>query len=115
MITDKLRKLGEYIEKIDSIKPIEFLESNMKKIEKELRAYKAEQLELGEEFKKDIFKVMNKYSKVGIPNSVVLCELYNVLISFSRKSMIEEQANLLGIDGRMYKDEVNLLFKGKSI
>jgi len=29
--------------------------------------------------------------------------------------MIEEQANLLGIDGRMYKDEVNLLFKGKSI
>jgi len=35
MITDKLRKLGEYIEKIDSIKPIEFLESNMKKIEKE--------------------------------------------------------------------------------
>jgi len=114
MIADKLRKLGEYIEKIDSIKPIELLESNMKKIEKDLRSCSAEQLKLGDEFKKDIFKVITEYSKRGISNSVALCELYNVLISFSRKSMIEGQANLLDIDRRMYKDEVNLLFKGKS-
>ena len=115
MIMDKLRKLGEYIEKIDRIKPIELLESNMKKIEKDLRFCSKEQLELVDEFKKDIFKVMNEYSKRGISNPLVLCELYNLLISYSRKSMIEEQANLLDIDRRMYKDEVNLLFKGKSI
>jgi len=115
MIADKLRRLGEYIEKIDRIKPIELLESNMKKIEKELRTCSEGQLELGDEFKKDIFKVINEYSKRGISNSVILCELYNLLICYSRKSMIEEQANLLDIERRMYKDEVNLLFKGKSI
>lgn len=114
MIGEKLRELGEYIEKIDEIKPIELLETNMKKIEKELEEVPTEQLELGSEFNKDIFKVMNEYSKEGISNSVILCGLYNILIGFSRKSMIETQAELLGIDRKMYKDEMNLLFKGKS-
>lgn len=114
MIGAKLRKLGEYIEKIDRTKPIDLLESNMKKIEKELGAFTTEQLELGSEFNKDIFKVINEYSKEGISNSVILCGLYNILIGFSRKSMIETQAELLGIDRKMYKDEMNLLFKGKS-
>jgi hypothetical protein len=57
---------------------------------------------------------MGEYGKKGVSNSVILCELYNVLIGFSRKSMIETQAELLGIDRKMYKDEMNLLFKGKS-
>ena len=114
MIGEKLRKLGEYIEKIDRTKPIELLESNMKKIEEELKEISTGQLELGDKFNKDLFKVMNEYGKKGVSSSVILCELYNVLIGFSRKSMIETQAELLGIDRKMYKDEMNLLFKGKS-
>ena len=115
MIGEKLRELGEYIEKIDEIKPIELLETNMKKIEKELEELPAEQLELGSEFNKDIFRVMTEYSKKDISNSVIICELYNLLIGFSRKSMIETRAESLGIDRKMYKDEMGLLFKGKSI
>jgi len=114
MIGEKLRELGEYIEKIDEIKPIELLGTNMKKIEEELEELPAEQLELGSEFNKDIFRVMTEYSKKDISNSVIICELYNLLIGFSRKSMIETRAELLGIDRKMYKDEMNLLFKGKS-
>ena len=113
MIGEKLRELGEYIEKIDEIKPIELLEINMKKIEKELEEFPTEQLELGSEFNKDIFRVMTEYSKKDISNSVIICELYNRLIDFSRKSMIETRAGSLGIDRKMYKDEMGLLFKGK--
>jgi len=114
MIGEKLRELGEYIEKIDEIKPIELLEINMKKIEKELEEFPTEQLELGSEFNKDIFRVMTEYSKKDISNSVIICELYNRLIDFSRKSMIKTRAESLGIDRKMYKEEMGLLFKGKS-
>jgi len=115
MIGEKLRELGDYIEKINEIKPIELLEKNMKKIEKDLKVLPAEQLELGIEFNKDIFRVMTEYSKKSISNSVIIFELYNLLIGFSRKSMIETRAGFLGIDRKMYKDQTNLLFKGKSI
>jgi len=37
MIGEKLRELGEYIEKIDEIKPIELLEINMKSSLKKIR------------------------------------------------------------------------------
>jgi len=114
MIGEKLRELREYIEKIDEIKPIELLETNMKKIEKELEELPPEQSDLGIEFNKDIFRVMTEYSKKSISNSVIICELYNFLIGFSRKLMIETRAESLGIDRKMYKDEMNLLFKGKS-
>ena len=115
MIGEKLRKLGEYIERIDEIKSIELLDANIKKIEKELEEFPAEQLELGSEFNKDIFRVIAEYSKKSISNYVIIYELYNLLIGFSRKSMIETRAESLGIDRKMYKDEMNLLFKGKSI
>ena len=113
MIGEKLRELGEYIEKINEIKPIDLLETNMKKIEKDLERFPVEQLELGGEFNKDIFRVMAEYSKKDISNYGIICELYNLLIGFLRKSMIETRAELLGIDRKMYKDEMALLFKGK--
>jgi len=113
MMGEKLRELGEYIGKINEIKPIELLEINMKKIKKELEELPAEQLELGSEFNKEIFRVMAEYSKKEISNSVIICELYNLIIGFSRKSMIETRAESLGIDRKLYKDEMGLLFKGK--
>ena len=35
------------------------------------------------------------------------------MIELLRKTMIETQAKSLGIDRKMYKDEMNLLYKGK--
>ena len=113
MIKDKLTELGKYIENIDRLKSIELLETNMKKIEKDLKEFPREQFELGDKFSKDISMVMNDYKKKGVFNSMIICELHNILIRFIRKSLVEEQAGLLGIDRKMYKEEMRLLFKGK--
>ena len=57
--------------------------------------------------------MIGEYKTKGSSNSVIICEMYNILISFLRKSLVEEQAELLGIDRKMYKKEMGLLFKGK--
>jgi len=113
MIKDKLKELSKYIEEIDEIKPIGLLESNIRKIEKDLQNLPREQLDLGDKFSKDILKQVNEYKKKELFNSVITCELYNILIGLIRKSMVEAQAELLGIDRKMYKEEMRLLFKGK--
>ena len=110
MIMNKLRELGEYVEEMDRIKPIELLETNLRKIEKE---FPTEQNDLEDKFNEDVFKVVEEYRKKGASNSVIICELYNILISFLRKTLIEEQVESLGIDRKMYKEEMRLLFKGK--
>jgi len=113
MIKDKLKELSKYIEEIDGIKPIELLEINMKKIEKDLQNLPREQIDLGDKFSKDILNQVNEYKKKDLFNSVIAYGLYNALISLLRNSMIEAQAELLGIDRKMYKEEMRLLFKGK--
>jgi len=113
MIKNKLNELSKYIEEINRLKPIELLEINMKKIEKELQDLPREQIDLGDELSKYILNQLNEYKKKDLVNSVIIYGLYNALISLSRKSVIEAQAELLGIDRKMYKEEMRLLFKGK--
>ena len=115
MIGKKLRELGEYIEKIDSFKPGKLLETHLIEVEKDLMDIPREQLEFGEKFGNDIIKVVKEHSKKGTSNSIILSELYNIVYSYARKSMIETRADLLGINRRMYKAEMNLLFKGRKI
>ena len=112
MIDSKLKELGEYIDKIDTIEPIVLIETYLKHVEKDLKNIPVEQLEIRDKFSNDIVELVREYSKKGNP-SIIISELFNVLFSFSRKSMIETRADLLGIDRKMYKSEMNLLFKGK--
>ena len=112
MIDSKLRDLGEYIEKIDTIEPIELIDTYMKHVEKDLKDITREQLEIRDKFSNDLVELVREYSRKGI-HSIIINELINVLFSFCRKSIIESRADLLGIDRKMYKSEMNLLFKGK--
>ena len=113
MIADKLKELGEYAEELDKEKPGELLENYMKQIEGELRRLPEEQLILGNKFGNDIVRTINDYIKKGTLNSVISYHLLNVLVSYVKLSLIENKANLFGIDRKLYKQEMNLLFKGK--
>ena len=114
MIRKKLKELDEYIKKIDETKPIEFLETSMKQIEEEIKEIPTDQLELADVFHKDLIELMESYTKKGTYKSVIINQLYNAIINFSRSTAIEHKAVSLGIDRTLYKREMGFLFKGKA-
>ena len=114
MIGIKLKELEEYIKKIDEFKPIRFLESYMLQIEDDLKEIPNEQLKIAELFNKDLIVLMERYTKKRIYKSIIINEMYNFILNFSRRSAIESRAELLGIDKTLYKKEMNFLFKGKT-
>ena len=87
MIDSKLKDLGEYIEKIDTIESIVLIETYMKHVEKDMKDITREQLEIRDKFSNDIVELVREYSIKGI-HSIIMSELFNVLFSFCRKSMI---------------------------
>ena len=113
MIKDKLNELGEFVETINETKPITLLETNIKKIEENLKEFPIEQFNLGHSFSKDILEIVEEHKIKETSNSIIICELYNIIINILRKTTIEEKAELLGIDKKLYKNEMKLLFKGK--
>jgi hypothetical protein len=114
MIGIKLKELEEYIKKIDKFKPIRFLESYIKKIEDDLKEIDNEQLRIAELFNQDLILLIEKYTNKRIYNSIIINEMYNFIINFSRRSAIESKAALLGINKKLYKKEMSFLFKGKT-
>jgi hypothetical protein len=113
MIKDKLNKLGDCVDEIYKLKSIELLGVNIIKIEEDLKNLPKEQVDLGYNFRKDISNMIKDSKNKGTCNPVIIYELYNILIDSLRKSVIEERAEQLGIDKKMYKEEMRLLFKGK--
>ena len=113
MIADKLKELGDYAEELEKEKTGELLEKYMKQIEGELKSLQEEQLILGNKFENDVIRTINDYNKKGTLNSVISYHLLNVLVNYVKLSLVENKANLFGIDRKLYKQEMNLLFKGK--
>ncbi|MEA3457707.1 MAG: hypothetical protein U9R21_03425 [Candidatus Thermoplasmatota archaeon] len=114
MIRKKLKELDEYIKKIDETRPIEFLETSIKQIEEEIKETSTAQLELADAFHKDLIELIEGYTKKETYESVIISQLYNVIINFSRRAAIEHKAASLGIDRTLYKREMGFLFKGKT-
>jgi len=110
MLKGNLNELGEYIEKINSSKPVDLLETKLEEIEK---IYHSSEIIIDNEFNKDISKLIQFYNDKGLSNSEIIYELYYFLIDYTQRSLIEEKANMLGIDKKLYKNEMGLLFKGK--
>lgn len=113
MIDDKLKKLGDYIEELEKEKPSVLIEDFLKQIENEINNLSVEQLELGNQFGNNIIITINEYIDKNILKNIIGYHLLSILVSFIQKSLVEDKANLLGIDKNLYKKDMNLLFKGK--
>lgn len=109
----KLKELEEYIKKIDKVKPIRFLETYMKQIGDDFNEIPNEQLKIAEYFNKDLNELIERYAKKRIHKSIIINQMYNFIINFSRISAIESKAVSLGVDNKLYKTEMSFLFKGK--
>jgi hypothetical protein len=112
MIKDELKKLGEYAEELQKEEPFDLLYNYTYKITEELEKLPEYQSNLGNEFSKKIINIVNEYVNKDLNSSTISYQLLSVLVSFIKKSMIEEKAISLGINSNLYKKEMKFLFKG---
>jgi hypothetical protein len=111
MIEKNLDELGKYAEEIKNEEPLKLIEKYFS--ENEFNNLNNIQLEIEKDFQNDIVKVINNYKDEGIPDKMISSYLFDVLIIFIKKSLIEQKANELDIDSNLYKNEMRFLFKGK--
>ena len=112
MYTDKLNELGEYAERLEKEEPLDLLYDYINQVTRELENLPKYQSRLGNEFGNDVIKVVNGYTSKDLLTSLISYHLLSILVSFVKKSMIENKANSLGINRNLYKREMNFLFKG---
>ena len=113
MIADKLKQLGEYAEELEKEEPLDLLYNYISQITEELENLPDYQLNLGNEFGNKVVKVVNDYTVKDLITPVVSYQLLSVLVSYVKKTMIEKKAKSLGIEKRLYKQEMKFLYKGK--
>jgi hypothetical protein len=113
MLDEKLEELGKYAEELEKLESMELVDKYLNKNIKDLKKLQKNQLNLLDEFKDDITKIINNYSKKNLLNPTISYYLFIILVSFIKISLIEEKANSLHIDRRLYKNEMSILFKGR--
>ncbi len=113
MAKDEIKQLGEYAEELEKEEPLDLLNNYINQITVELENLPDYQLNLGDEFEKDVIKVIDDYTLKDLLTPLISYYLLSVLVSFIKKSMIENKANSLGIERNLYKQEMKFLFKGK--
>ncbi|MCK4995271.1 MAG: hypothetical protein KAR55_00140 [Thermoplasmatales archaeon] len=113
MIEDKLKQLGEYAEELEKEEPLDLLNNYINQITVELENLPDYQLNLGDEFEKDVIKVIDDYALKDLLTPLISYYLLGVLVGFIKKSLIENKANSLGLERNLYRQEMKFLFKGK--
>jgi hypothetical protein len=113
LIDERLKELGEYAEKIQKKEPIKLLDEYLKNIESEIGDSPQESIDLGNNFGEELVELIDKYKKKDISDIQISYHMLSLLVSYIKKSLIEEKAAILNIDRRLYKKEMHFLFKGK--
>ncbi len=111
MIDRKLEQLAMFIEEIDSQPRIDFF---VKAIQT-LPNITDDNLQDENDtlFQKELSKVIQNAQKKQIDENILIFHLYQHLFILLRSKMIYQYADTLGIDQHLFKDQMNMLFKGK--
>ena len=111
--------VDDYVDKNNPVRFIDAFVDGLNLLElklKELESfYYNNGIYIDNNFNKNISKVIINYKNKGASNSFIIIMLYFYLIDLVRKTLIEEKAELLGIDRNLYKNEMGFLFKGKKL
>jgi len=113
MLDNNIVKLGKYAEELEKKEPIELINEYKNQIENKIDNLSEEDKNLGYGFGKETVKIIDNYKYKGTLDDLIAYHLLSLLVSFIKRSLIEEKANLLGIEKNLYKQEMRLLFKGK--
>jgi hypothetical protein len=111
MIDRKLEQLAMFIKEIDAQPHIDLI---VKAIQT-LPSITDENLQDENDvlFKKDLSKVILNAQKNQIDDNILINQLYQHLFILLRTKMIYQYADTLGIEQHLFKDQMNMLFKGK--
>jgi hypothetical protein len=113
MIDKKLDELGKYSENLEKTDPIELIETFLNGLEKEVSSLTEEELMIGNWFGHEVIRSIDEHKKKGIVPNLVSYHLLSILVSYIKKTMVENKANTLGIEKNLFKQDMSLLFKGK--
>jgi hypothetical protein len=111
MIEKKLDELGKYAEEIEKEEPLKLIEKYFKL--NKLQSFENTKSEFEKDFVNNVVKVINNFKDEGLPDRLISYHLFNIFVSFIKKSLVEMKANDLGIDTNLYKNEMRFLFKGR--
>jgi hypothetical protein len=111
MIDKKLDKLGKYAEEILNEEPSNLIDRYFK--QNELKNLRDNKSDFEKNFENEIIKSIDNYKNEGLPDNLISYHIYNILVDFIRKSMVEMKACELEIDDTLYKNQMRFLFKGK--
>ena len=114
MIKDKLAKLSDFINKIEKQKPIEFLYKQMKILEKNIDYGSLSSSLDNHNFSLEFNTFLDFYKKKGVTDEELIFELYQILLLLTKNNAIHSYAYSLDLKPSLYKDEMRLLFKGKT-
>ncbi len=114
MLSEKLKKLDAYIQKIDQMRPIDVLASSIDSFQQRQDELMMDANDELDQFSKEINELIHRYQQKGISAEAMACQLYTDLLFFVRKTCILSYAEQLGIDHQLYKKQMDFLFKGKS-
>ncbi len=114
MLSDKLKLLQKKIEALDAMRPIDFLSESLAQIDNIQLDIDADEEKLIHSFSKQMDKIIANYQQKGLSSEILCVELYQILLYQLRKTMIVSTAKQLGIEPRLYKKQMDFLFKGKS-
>jgi hypothetical protein len=113
MISNNLKELGEYAEDLEKEDPLDLLNYYFNKKMEDLENIPDYQLKIGDDLSKSIKDIIKNYDSKEIISTHISYQLLIVLVSYIKKTLIEEKANSLGIEKSLYKHEMKMLFKGK--
>lgn len=114
MLSDKLHQLEKYIEALDQMKPIDVLSSALESFQETQDELAMDESNKLDQFSKEINVLIQKYQLQSVPAEVLACQMYTDLLFYVRKIRILSYAKQLEIDPRLYKKQMDFLFKGKS-
>ena len=113
MIDKKLDELGRFSEELEKTDPVKLIEKLLEGLQDEIKDLTEEELMIGNWFGHEIIRAIEEYNKKGIVNNLISYHLLSILVSYIKKTLVENKANTLGIEKNLFKQEMRLLFKGK--
>ncbi|OYT29721.1 hypothetical protein B6U98_01450 [Thermoplasmatales archaeon ex4572_165] len=114
MIKENLAKLSDFINEVENQKPIDFLYKQMKKLEENIGSDSLGSKLDTNNFSIELNSFLDFYKKKGVPDEELIFEIYQRLLLLTKNNAIHSYAYSLGLKPSLYKDEMRLLFKGKT-